>query len=356
MVTRWHDGRVTTIGITGGAGFIGGWIIDQLIADGYDVISFDHSDRVGRQGIERMLGDVRDATAVTELAAHVDGIIHMAAVLGTQETIGNPWPAAETNILGGINILNACRQYGLPLVYAGVGNHWMLNTYSTTKTAVERLLNQYRDEFGLRAATVRPVNAYGPRQRVAAPFGPGKVRKIVPAFACRALCGMPVEMYGTGEQVSDCVYVGDVARVFVRTLEACSGGHTPRLPIEVGSNAPAKVVDVARIIVDEAEKLTGRRSELTYLPMRPGEKDTPDVPAEMIEKLGHAANTWFGEGEATARVKRVLRTLGTEVSADLSTLPLVGIDPDQFVPLDEGLATTVAWYHATEGVEWEVPG
>lgn len=178
---------MSTIAITGGSGFIGSWVVDELVSRGHSVVILDHSKRESNPKAELFLGDVRDSTAIHELAAHVDGIIHLAAVLGTQETIGNPGPAVETNMMGGVNVLSACRQYGIPLVYAGVGNHWMLNTYSTTKTAVERLLYQFRDEFGLPFATVRPVNAYGPRQRVAPPFGPGKVKKIMPAFVCRAL-------------------------------------------------------------------------------------------------------------------------------------------------------------------------
>lgn len=210
---------MATIAVTGGDGFIGGYIREELLRRGHNPVSVDHAVRVSDYAGERIVADVRDRTAMMEVAAHVDGVIHLAAVLGTQETIKNPMPAAETNILGGLNILDACLQYKLPLVYAGVGNYWMKNTYSTTKTTVENLVYQYRDELRLRGAVVRPVNAYGPRQRVAMPFGPGKVRKIVPAFVCRALSGMPIEIYGSGNQVSDMVHVQDVAMCFVATLE-----------------------------------------------------------------------------------------------------------------------------------------
>ena len=88
-------------------------------------------------------------------------------------------------------MLQAAAQYDLPGVYIGVGNHWMNNTYSISKTQVERFVDMYNTERGTRVNIVRVVNAYGPRQLAAHPYGPGKVRKITPAFICRALRDEP---------------------------------------------------------------------------------------------------------------------------------------------------------------------
>jgi UDP-glucose 4-epimerase len=347
---------VRTVGVTGGAGFIGGHVIDQLRERGLRVVVFDHMGhhpRPGDDGVDTFLGDVRDATAVTELAAHVDGIIHLAAVLGTQETVGNPGPAAETNILGGVNVLNACRQYDLPLVYAGVGNHWMNNTYSTTKTTVERLLAQYRDSFGLRAAVVRPVNAYGPGQKAAPPFAPGKVRKITPAFICRALCGLPVEVYGDGSQVSDMVFVGDVAAVFVAALDCCDRDQVPAMPVEVGPLLSHTVREVAWLVVKLVEERDGATSPISYLPMRPGEKAQPDVPHEVLHDIDEViTQSWPEHAEA---VRRVMKTLGTEVTSDTDTLAQVGLDAKDFVPLEDGLRATIDWFATMRGVTWSAP-
>lgn len=293
------------VGVTGGSGFIGGHVVAALEAKGLEPIVFDHRGR----GV--MLGDIRDRTAVFELAAHVDGIIHLAAVLGTQETISDPRPAAETNIMGGLNILEATHHYGLPLVNIAVGNHWMRNTYSTTKHCVERLLEQYRDNLGLRAVNVRAVNAYGPGQVVAAPFGPGKVRKIVPSFVCRALSGEPIEVYGDGEQVSDMVHVSDVARTLVAALETAEKFTLPNRVVEVGPREHHSVNDVAALVSQLAGPV-----DITYLPMRPGE------------------------------------TAGAVVTADTETLADVGIDRDGFVPLRQGLSETVEWFRRNRGVTW----
>lgn len=305
--------------VTGGQGFIGSWIRKELLARGHEVVVFDrHAHSQMAPGEEFFLGDIRDETAVVELAAHVEGIIHLAAVLGTQETIGNPRPSADTNIRGSLNVFEAAAQYNLPVAYAGVGNYFMRDqgtgSYTISKTAAEdyaRMFNAYR---GGRIAIVRPVNAYGPGQSVAAPYGTSKVRKILPAFTCRALTGAPIEVYGDGTQVSDCVYVGDVARVFVGALEHTALHGAPAQPVGVGPDSSCIVADIAQLVAAHAAKLTGTDPvPLTHLPMRPGE-----IPNAVVQ-----ADT------------NTLLQLGPEYGADT------------FVPLEEGIAQTVAWFHET---------
>jgi len=300
--------------VTGGSGFIGSYVCDELRSLGHEALSFDHH---RHDGHEVFLGDVKDASAVTDAAAHVDGIIHLAAVLGTQETITNPRPAAEVNILGSINIFESAVQYDLPVVYVGVGNHWMRDhgtgAYTISKTCAEdfaRMYSAYRDG---QISVVRPVNAYGPRQSVAAPYGTSKVRKVTPAFICRALCGMPIEVYGSGEQVSDMVYVEDAARVMVRALGSGVFG-----PIGVGPAKSVTVNDFANMINREVYG-NAPAPELVHLPMRPGE--VPDA----------------------------------VVSADLTHLPDIDITPHSFTGIELGIARTVSWYRQNEGVTWHRP-
>ena len=301
---------------------------------------------------ELFLGDVRDKTAVTEFAAHVDGIIHLAAVLGTQETITNPGPAAETNILGGVNVLDSAKQYSLPLVYAGVGNYWMLNTYSTTKTSVERLLYQYRTEFKTPFATVRPVNAYGPGQRAAPPFGSGKVRKIVPAFVCRAIAEIPIEIYGDGTQVSDMVYVDDVAKVFVKTLELLDQDVDISSPIEVGPSESLTVGEVAeRISKMVSNKINKAKVDLSYLPMRPGEKLSNDIDRESIDLILEFSKLNLQDDEYQI-VANKIRELGRNVVSNASSLKQIGVSNQDFVTFDVGISQTIDWYIKNEGVTW----
>lgn len=325
------------IGITGGSGFIGSWTAQRAVEMGHQVVVLDRTGHLKSTVGEMVkagtaalfLGDVRDSTGMAELAAHVDGIIHLAACLGTQETIRNPFPAAETNIVGGLNFLEACAQYDTPGVYIGVGNHWMNNSYSITKTTVERFVKMYNAERGTRVNVVRAVNAYGPGQSVAPPYGPAKVRKITPAFVCRALTGAPIEIYGDGNQVSDMVHVSDVATVLIRALEEAAKGNVIPVPVEVGPYDSLTVNQVADIVRHAAGQWRaghnpvgktgldlatfdsndlGQVVDLVHLPMRPGE-----VP-------------------------------GDKVTANTSTLSFIGMSHRDLIGPEAGLTATVKWY------------
>jgi UDP-glucose 4-epimerase len=251
--------------VTGGNGFIGRHVCVELRRQGYQPLVFDRHASVSDT---TMLGDIRDATAVTEAAAHCDAIIHLAGVLGTQETIFNPRPAADTNVLGGLNVLEAATQYDLPLVYIAVGNHWMDNSYSITKTAIERFCRMYRQERHLTVSIVRAMNAYGPGQSLAAPYGTSKVRKIMPAFICRALADQPIEIYGDGLQIMDMVYVTDVAETLVGTL------GTNR-DWDAGTGRKTTVADIADEVIRQVGKGT-----VVNLPMRGGEPERSTVVAD----------------------------------------------------------------------------
>lgn len=304
--------------VTGGAGFIGGWVAEELAARGHNPHVFDRRTApADTPGGYRVLGDVRDPTAVMEAMAHADGWIHLAAVLGTQETVRDPRPAMETNVGGALNVFEAAAHYQTPGVYICVGNWFAHNPYSISKTCAEQLATMYNRERGCRINLVRCVNAYGPRQAAPPPFGAAKVRKIVPAMACRALSGMPVEVYGHGEQVSDMVWVGDAARTLVAALEHAAGGNVADRVVECGPADHWTVNQIAQLISTIVNPTVD--PWITHLPMRPGERP------------------------------------GQSVTADPETLRLVGIDPASLRPLADGLAETVDWFAANQGVTWHRP-
>lgn len=290
--------------VTGGNGFIGGYTVERLIEGGYSVAILDTRYRAPvSKKAHVILGDIRDATAVTEAVAHADGVIHLGGVLGTQETISNPRPAAETNILGGLNVLEACAQYGVPLVNIAVGNYWMNNTYSITKNTVERFVEMFVRYRGSAMSIVRALNAYGPRQIAAAPYGPSKVRKIMPSFVCRALDEKPIEVYGDGSQIMDMIYVSDVAEVLVRALEATAGNGASGL-FEAGTGRRTTVNDIAQTVVAQVARQTGRNPvEIIYLPMRPGEDERSIVigdPATLRPLFGGVDPTLISLEEGVA--------------------------------------------------------
>jgi UDP-glucose 4-epimerase len=295
--------------VTGGQGFIGRYTVEELVSRGHEVIVLDRHNHVTfGDGVEFMLGDIRDATAVTEAMAHSEGWIHLGGVLGTAETIFNPRPAAETNIVGGLNVLEAASQYKLPGVNIAVGNYWMNNTYSITKNTVERFAQMFRDERGLQVTNLRALNAFGPRQSVAAPYGDSKVRKIMPNFVCRALSGEDIEVYGDGEQIMDMIYVPDVAKCLVRALEYTASVGSVEHVLEAGSGRPTTVNEIAAAVIGEVHNQTGKLVGIKHAPMRPGEP------------------------------------LQSVVLGDPETLNIIGIQELELADLETGLVPTVKYF------------
>jgi UDP-glucose 4-epimerase len=273
--------------VTGGTGFIGGHVVDRIGADGDEPVVFDRHVRSSSNAT--MLGDIRDFEQISGAVSKVDGVIHLAGVLGTQETVHQPRLAAETNIMGGLNVLEACHQSDVPLAYIAVGNYWMDNGYSISKTTVERYCRMYREEHGLTVAIIRAMNAYGPRQVPSEPFGPSRVRKITPAFICRALTNQPIEIYGDGEQVMDMIYVTDVADALVNAVGTIDEW-------DVGTQVDTTVNEIANTVL----AIVDSDMPVSHLPMRPGEPehsvvlaDTPWPEAVSLEEgLGRTV-AWY---------------------------------------------------------------
>lgn len=304
------------VGVTGGLGFIGRYVVNELQERGYDVAVLDRYHRGDYGGLKVFLGDTTDATAMQELAAHVDGVIHLAGILGTQETIKNPYPTIDTNIKGGVNFLEAISAYSIPGATITVGNWWMNNPYSITKNMVERFCRMYNDYRGAKVNVIRALNAYGPGQAASEPYGPAKVRKIIPAFMCRALSGTAIEVYGDGQQISDMVYVSDVAKALVNAFEYACDDEILANPVEIGPDEHMTVLQTAQAINGAVADLGFAPVPIKHLPMRPGE------------------------------------TPGEKVTADTRTLHNIGMTAQQLVPFNDGIKETAKWYLETKGTEW----
>jgi UDP-glucose 4-epimerase len=218
--------------------------------------------------------------------------------------------AVEVNLRGTVQVLEACKRLSVPLVNISVGNYWMRNPYAITKFAAEQLALMYAEHHRAAVAVVRGLNAYGPRQEPAVPYGSSKVRKLVPALIARAVEGQPMQVYGDGTQVMDMIYVADLARILVEVAVLQLGGARFPDVVEAGSGLRTTVLDVAGY-VNQALAAAGREpAPIQHLPMRPGEPE-------------HA-----------------------EVLADTTTLTTLGLgyEPDTMLPLDRGIAETVRWF------------
>ncbi len=277
--------------VTGGSGFIGAHVCANLTAHGREPLVFDHR----RSGATTFLGDVVDYAAVSEAVAICDGVIHLAGVLGTQETIREPLPAVQTNIVGSLNVFKACEHYQKKAVLIAVGNFWMENTYSITKTTAERFAAMFNKERGTKIAVVRGLNAYGPGQKSR------PVRKIIPNFVIPALNDEELLVYGDGLQVMDMIYVEDLAEVLVRALIVDHGVYGRAF--EAGTGRRTTVIEIAREVIKQVG--AGR---IRHMPMRPGEPEN------------------------------------SEVVGNPETLRCLEVDPKDMVTLEDGLGRTIPWF------------
>src|SRR5208337_2404993 len=256
--------------VTGGAGFIGSHVVDNLRAKGKRVTVLDRQiQKLYRDDIEFVVGDVKDRKFVEDTVSGHDGVVHLAAILGTMETIDNAAAVVDVNIFGSLNVFGACKQYRKKAVYIGVGNHWMNNPYSITKTAAERFALMYNKEFKTQIAVVRGLNAYGPRQKSR------PVRKVVPNFVIPALKGEEIVVFGSGKQIMDLIYVEDLAEVLVRALLTDHGVYDRVM--EAGMGRDTTINELSDLVVRTA----GSQSKVKHVDMRPGEIPDSIVKADV---------------------------------------------------------------------------
>ena len=152
--------------VFGGHGFIGSHTVEKLRNHGIKVTIFDYKSQNfnGKHG-NNFLGNILDIESVIESVGLHDGIIHLAGLLGTQETINQPLSIVETNVKGSLNIFEACKIHKKKAVILSVGNYWMNNPYAISKSTAERFALMYNKEFSTKIAVVRGYNIYGPRQK-----------------------------------------------------------------------------------------------------------------------------------------------------------------------------------------------
>ena len=287
---------INKILVTGGSGFIGSHVVDNLLKRGKYVTIFDRHVKSYYEDCNVFFGDITNKESVLEAIQQNDAVIHLASLLGTQESVIVSQEFVEVNLLGSLNVFEACRLYKKKAVYIAIGNYWMNNPYSITKRGGARFALMYNKEFGTEIAIVRGLNAYGPRQKIK------PVKKIMPTFIMAALKNEPIVIYGDGNQVMDMIYVTDLAEILVRALLLEHGKYDTT--IEAGLGKDDTVNDIANLIIEKCES----KSKIEHVKMRPGE-----IP-------------------------------GSIVKADTSTLAHVNYSPLQMVQLNDGIEKTIEWY------------
>lgn len=251
--------------VSGGAGWIGSFVELELKHRGHEVAIFD--------GIE----DVTDQKTVDKAVSRADAVMHLAAILGTAETFGVERRVVQVNILGTLNVLDACERNNLPMVMIGTGHKGHPNPYAATKGCAEDLALGRARVKGQPVNIVRAFNAYGPGQKVCEPHGKAKVRKIIPSFVCRALTGMPVEVFG-GKQLIDLVHVEDVAACLADALEPPYG-----CVLEAGTGVGISVRQCAEDVIAMCDS----QSAVIVQEPRQGDSGAPVVATEP-----HCEHAW----------------------------------------------------------------
>lgn len=251
--------------VTGGAGFIGSNLVDALLARGYSVRVLDNLSTGKRENLARndllelVVGDVADSACVRRAVQGCAAVVHLAAVASVQASVEDPLGTHQSNLVGTLNLCEAMREFGVRRVLfassaAVYGNNGEgeaidentakapLTPYAADKLASEYYLDFYRRQHGLEPVVFRFFNIYGPRQDPSSPYS-----GVISIFTERAQKGLPIAVFGDGEQTRDFVYVGDLVEVLVQALEA---SELTSGAVNVGLNLATSLNDLLAAISD----------------------------------------------------------------------------------------------------------
>lgn len=294
--------------VTGAAGFIGMHVSTLLLGRGDQVVGLDNlnpyytvqlkHDRLARlkshEAFRLEECDLADRERLTRLcqAEKFDVVINLAAQAGVRYSITNPHTYVESNLVGFVNILEACRHQGVKhLVYASSSSVYGANTtmpfsihhnvdhplslYAATKKANELMAHTYSHLYQLPTTGLRFFTVYGPW---------GRPDMAMWLFAKAILEGKPIDVFNNGQMRRDFTYIDDIVQGVVRVADHIptgnpewSGDHpdpaTSRGPYRVyniGNNSPVELMHMIRTL----EQALGKEAVKNYLPMQAG-----DVPA-----------------------------------------------------------------------------
>jgi len=282
--------------VTGGAGFIGSHLSEELVRRGHRVRVADSLITGKRRnldhvpGVEFVEGDLADFDCAKKVADGCDYVLHQAAIPSVPRSVKDPITSNRANVEATLNMLVAARDAGVKrLVFAASSS-----AYGDTPTLPKHeYLQMFTRLYGLETVSIRYFNVFGPRQDPTSPYS-----GVISVFASALIENRPPTIYGDGEQTRDFTYVANVVDGVLRACDA--------------PKASGEVINVA----------TGGRISLNtlYYAMR-------DVVGGNLEPT-YAESRQGDVRDSQADIRKARELLGYE----------------PIVPFEEGLARTIAWY------------
>ncbi len=308
-----------TVLVTGGAGFIGSHICENLLTKHYKVICLDNFDPyyapgLKRNNIMRCLNkncfkliemDVRDKKRLNSLFRDesIEKIIHLAARPGVRSSLENPVIYEEINVRGTLNLLELSRKYEIDnFVFISSSSVYGNNNripfreddpvsptspYAASKRGAEIFCETYANLYGVPIISLRLFSIYGPRQRP---------DMAVHKFTRSIYEGREIQLYGDGSSKRDYTHVYDAVNIILRILNRNFSFEI----FNVGSSRPIELLYVVSLI----EKELGKKAKIKYLPSQLG--DVPITYADITKAhrmLGYRPNVIFEDG-----IKRFIRS------------------------------------------------
>lgn len=277
--------------VTGGCGFIGSHLSEQLLADGHEVTIIDNLYCGRLANIESfhnhkwlsvITADIVDREQIAPAFIGVDWVFHLAGIADIVPSIERPDAYFQNNVFGTLNVLQCARDAGVKrLVYAASSSSYGIPVqyptpetsliqpqypYALTKYMGEELVLHWAQVYKLPAVSLRLFNVYGPRSRTTGAYG-----AVFGVFLAQRLSGKPYTVVGDGQQTRDFTYVADVANAFVYAAQSEASSEA----INVGSGNHYSVNYLVSLL----------GGEKVHIPKRPGEPNCTFADTAKIKRL-----------------------------------------------------------------------
>ena len=246
--------------ITGGAGFIGSHIAEELVNTGHNVTIIDNLSNGGKENLSEIIkkikfinGDIRDFDLLKKTLKNIDGVFHQAALASVQESFLKEQEYHDVNVKGTENILKLAKEFGFKIVYASSSSIYgnpvkipieeedpknPINPYAVTKLDDETLAIKYA-QMGVRVIGLRYFNVFGERQSK-------EYAGVIKKFVKKVRNNEPPIINGDGQQTRDFVYVGDVVQANILAMKS----NVDHGFFNIGTNSTITVLGLANLIID----------------------------------------------------------------------------------------------------------